>query len=95
VSTLNDPVRLDIPGRTAVKPVARVDGPMHVPADPKPRRSFHLESRGGYLRTVVGSIEYLDEEAHTYMVRTDDGLLVRVPIRDIHEDAVVTLEVSR
>lgn len=46
-------------------------------------RSFEVESRGGYARTVVGRVAYLDEEAQTYMVLTRDGVLVRVPLRDI------------
>jgi hypothetical protein len=84
VPTLTEPVRLDIPGR--MEPVARVDGPTDVPADPTPpRRRFDLGCRDGFLRAIVGSIAYLDEEARTYMVRTDVGLLVHVPFGDIHE----------
>jgi hypothetical protein len=91
VSTLTDPVHLEVPDRAAVQPAAPVDGAMHVPSDPT-QRSFHLESRGGYLRKIRGSIAYIDEEARTYMVRTGDGLLVRVPIREIHDPVVVALE---
>jgi hypothetical protein len=91
---LTDPLRVDVPGRRAVQPAAPIDGDRRVPDDPEPR-SFHLESRGGYLRTVIGSIAYLDEEAHTYVVRTRDGLLVRVPIREIVEPAVLTPEIDR
>ena len=46
-------------------------------------RSFEVESRGGYARTVVGRLAYFDEEAQTYMVLTHSGVLVRVPLRDI------------
>jgi hypothetical protein len=46
-------------------------------------RSFEVESRGGYARTVVGRLAYFDDEAQTYMVLTRDGVLVRVPLRDI------------
>jgi hypothetical protein len=46
-------------------------------------RSFEVESRGGYARTVVGRLAYFDDEAQTYMVLTRDGMLVRVPLRDI------------
>ena len=46
-------------------------------------RSFEVESRGGFARTVVGQVAYLDDEAQTYMVLTRDGVLVRVPLRDI------------
>jgi hypothetical protein len=45
--------------------------------------SFEVESPGGYARTVVGQIAYFDDEAQTYMVLTRDGVLVRVPLRDI------------
>ena len=45
--------------------------------------SFELESQGGYRRIVTGTIAYLDEEAHTYMVLAVDGELIRVPRRDI------------
>jgi hypothetical protein len=48
----------------------------------KGKTSFELASRGGYVRTVTGTIAYLDEEAQTYMVLVD-GELVRVPLRDI------------
>jgi hypothetical protein len=44
--------------------------------------SFDLESHGGYLRTVTGTIAYLDEAAETFIVREDDRLM-RVPIRDV------------
>ena len=54
----------------------------HVPAG---RTKFELESRGGYLRTVTGTVAYLDEDAQTYLVLrgNGDGQLVRVPLRDI------------
>jgi hypothetical protein len=45
--------------------------------------SFELESHGGYARAVTGTVAYLDEGAHTFMVRTRDGELLRVPVRDI------------
>ena len=46
-------------------------------------RSFEVESRGRRARTVVGRLAYFDDEAQTYMVLTRDGVLVRVPMRDI------------
>jgi hypothetical protein len=46
-------------------------------------RSFEVESPGGYARTVVGQLAYFDDEAQTYMVLTREGVLVRVPLRDI------------
>jgi len=45
--------------------------------------SFEVESHGGYARTVVGTVAYLDEEAETFMVRVRDGGLIRVPLRDV------------
>lgn len=53
------------------------------PAHPEREVSFELESPGGYRRTVNGTIAYLDEEAHTYMIRAPDRALIRVPMRDI------------
>jgi hypothetical protein len=49
---------------------------------PRGKTSFELASRGGYARTVTGTIAYLDEQAETYMVLAD-GELLRVPLRDI------------
>ncbi|HWL91714.1 MAG TPA: hypothetical protein VNP90_10165 [Actinomycetota bacterium] len=68
------------------------DGSPHVPLG---RTAFELASRGGYVRTVTGTVAYLDEEAETYMVLrgNGDGELLRVPLRDItsaHETATDT-----
>src|SRR4026208_2489045 len=54
----------------------------HIPAG---RTKFELESRGGYLRTVTGTVAYLDEVAQTYMVLrgNGDGKLIRGPPRAI------------
>ena len=83
--TLADPVQLNVPDRTAIQPVAPVDEVMLVPPDPTPTRTFQLQSRGGYLRTVTGTVAYLDAEAHTLVVRTSDGHLSRVSLREIQE----------
>jgi hypothetical protein len=57
---------------------------VRIATEPRPlERSFEVESRGGYARTVVGRLAYFDEEAQTYMVLTRDGVLIRVPLRDI------------
>jgi hypothetical protein len=45
--------------------------------------SFELSSHGGYARTVIGTVAYLDEEAQTFMIRARDGGLIRVPLRDV------------
>jgi hypothetical protein len=47
------------------------------------KTSFELASRGGYARTVTGTVAYLDEDAQTYMVLGDDDELLRVPLGDI------------
>jgi hypothetical protein len=80
-STPEEIITLDDDIRDALQP--------HVPAG---RTKFELESRGGFLRTVTGTVAYLDEDAQTYMVLrgNGDGELVRVPLRDItaaHETA--------
>jgi hypothetical protein len=61
------------------------------PRGPRGKTSFELASRGGYVRTVTGTIAYLDEEAETYMVLAE-GELLRVPLRDItsrHEETPI------
>ncbi len=45
--------------------------------------SFDLESPGGYARTVMGTVAFLDREAETYMVLAPNGALMRVPVRNI------------
>jgi hypothetical protein len=67
-----------------VRAALRARGPMG-------KTSFELASRGGYARTVTGTIAYLDEQAETYMVLAD-GELLRVPLRDItsrHEETPI------
>jgi hypothetical protein len=54
--------------------------------------SFELESHGGYARSVIGTIAYLDEEAQTFMVRVADGGLVRVPLRDVTSASIGSSE---
>ena len=56
--------------------------------------TFELGSHGGYARSVTGTVIYLDEEAHTFMVRIEDGGLIRVPLRDV-TSAEVAASVSR
>lgn len=77
---LKDPVHFETPTRSPVRPVAPLD-PRTVSLERKV--SFEVESRGGYRRTVTGTIAYLDDEAQTYMVLAPDGALIRVPLRDI------------
>ena len=73
-STPEEIITLDDDIRDALRP--------HVPSG---RTEFELESPGGYLRSVTGTVAYLDVDAQTYMVLrgNGDGELVRVPLRDI------------
>lgn len=45
--------------------------------------SFELASHGGYARTVIGTVAYVDEQAQAFTVRVRDGGLIRVPLRDV------------
>ena len=90
MTALTDPVQIEVPQRTPVQPAAPLDPPRETTPEPRPpMRSFDLESRGGYSRTVVGTVAYLDDEAQTYMVRTDAGKLVRVPLREITSEHAI------
>jgi hypothetical protein len=80
MTTMADPVFLATPPRTPIEPTAPLDRSGITPT--LGERTFELESPNGYARTVVGTVEYLDDEARTYMVRSA-GALVRVPLRDI------------
>jgi hypothetical protein len=53
-----------------------------------------LASHGGYARTVTGTVEFLDAEAQTFMVRDADGGLIRVPLRDVTSAHVTTERTS-
>ena len=84
MTTLIDTVHIEVPTRSPVQPATPLDAPRDAATGSRsPERSFEVESRGGYARTVVGQVAYLDEEAQTYMVLTREGVLVRVPLRDI------------
>ena len=89
MTTLMDTVRIEAPTRPPVKPAAPRDAATE---SRSPERSFEVESRGGYARTVVGRVAYLDYEAQTYMVLTSAGTLVRVPLRDITSSRDVSAE---
>jgi hypothetical protein len=77
---LQDPIHLESPSRSPVRPAAPLDPRT---ASGEREVSFELESPGGYRRTVTGTIAYLDDEAQTYMVLAPDEALIRVPLRDI------------
>jgi hypothetical protein len=93
MTTLMDTVRVEAPTRPPVKPAAPLDAPRDGATESRsPERAFEVESRGGYARTVVGRVAYLDDEAQTYMVLTRAGTLVRVPLRDITSSHDVSAE---
>jgi hypothetical protein len=50
---------------------------------PVPNANAIPGSSDGAARSATGSIAYLGDEAQTYMVRTSEGQLIRVPIREI------------
>jgi hypothetical protein len=77
---LHDPVDPGIGTAAPIVPAEPADAPI-----PRKERqlSVELQSPGGHLRMVAGTIAYLDEEAQTYMVDGPDGSLIRVPIRAI------------
>jgi hypothetical protein len=78
-------VRTAEPLATAQITTAENDRASHRPDLPLGETSFELASRGGYVRTVTGTVAYLDDDAQTYMVSrlNGDGELLRVPLRDI------------
>ncbi len=53
------------------------------PDDIGKRVSFQFELPNGYLSEVVGTLEAYDEGAETYLVRSRDGGLARVPRRGV------------
>lgn len=88
MTTLVDTGGIEAP---RIKPAAPFDASQDIATESQPpERSFEVESRGGYARTVVGRVAYLDEEAQVYMVLTRAGMLVRVPLRDITSSSSVT-----
>jgi hypothetical protein len=59
------------------------------PHDVGKRVSFQFELPNGYVGEAVGLLEAFDEGAQTYLVRTRDGELARVPIRGVRFGKVV------
>ena len=51
--------------------------------------SFQYELPNGYLGEVVGTLEWYDEAAATYVVKRKDGELVRVPLKGVRYGRVV------
>jgi hypothetical protein len=59
------------------------------PSDVGRRVSFQFELPNGFVGEAVGVLEYFDEGAQTYVVRTKDGDLARVPLRGVRFGKVV------
>ena len=59
------------------------------PTDVGKRVSFQFELPNGFLGEVVGTLEWYDVAAATYMVRRKDGQLARVPARGVRHAKVV------
>jgi hypothetical protein len=53
------------------------------------RVSFQFELPNGWVGEAVGILEYWDEAANTYLVRTRDGELVRVPALGVRFGKVI------
>ncbi|HWO70482.1 MAG TPA: hypothetical protein VNP94_06985 [Actinomycetota bacterium] len=59
------------------------------PDDVGKRVSFQFELPNGYVGEAVGVLEAYDEAAETFLVRTRDGTLARVPARGVRFGKVV------
>ena len=53
------------------------------------RVSFQYELPNGFVSEVVGALEEWDEAANTYLVRSRDGGIVRVPALGVRFGKVV------
>jgi hypothetical protein len=47
------------------------------------RVTFQYELPNGYVSEVVGTLEWLDEAAATFVVKNRHGQLVRVPVKGV------------
>jgi hypothetical protein len=59
------------------------------PEDTGKRVSFQFELPNGFMGEVVGTLEWYDVAAATYVVRRKDGQLARVPARGVRHGKVV------
>ena len=76
-------------------PIRGYRGPMRernqVTPDHVGRRvTFQYELPNGFVSEVVGTLESYDEAATTYVVKTRDGDLVRVPHRGVRHGKPVS-----
>jgi hypothetical protein len=53
------------------------------------RVTFQYELPNGYLSEVVGTLEWYDEAAATFVVKNRDGDLVRVPAKGVRHGKLV------
>jgi hypothetical protein len=60
------------------------------PGDVGKRVSFQFELPNGFVGEAVGVLEYYDEGAATYVVRTRVGELARVPLRAVRFGKIVS-----
>ncbi len=59
------------------------------PGDVGRRVSFQFELPNGFVGEAVGTLEYFDAAAETYVVRRKSGELARVPARAVRFGKVV------
>lgn len=59
------------------------------PEDTGKRVTFQYELPNGYVGEVVGTLEWYDEAAATFVVKSRHGELVRVPARGVRHGKVV------
>ena len=59
------------------------------PGDVGKRVSFQFELPNGYVGEAVGTLELWDEAANTYLVRTKDGSVARVPALGVRFGKVI------
>ena len=59
------------------------------PDDAGKRVSFQYELPNGFVGEAVGTLEYYDHGAATYVVRRKDDTIARVPARDVRFGKVV------
>jgi hypothetical protein len=60
-----------------------------LPGDVGRRVSFQYELPNGYLSEVVGTLEWFDEAAQTYVVKDRNDKLQRVPLRGVRFGKIV------
>jgi hypothetical protein len=60
-----------------------------LPGDVGRRVSFQYELPNGYVGEVVGTLEWFDEAAQTYVVKDRNDKLHRVPLRGVRFGKIV------